>query len=267
MTAVRELLGSRELLWNLTQRDLRGKFRGSVLGWAWSLLNPLATTAVYWFVFTKVFAIREAPVSPSTGLENYALFLVVGLLPWSYFLLGTTQSMSGLIGNGSLIRKVWFPREILVTATVISQTVSFLIELALLSVILAFVGNIAFLWTPVILALVVLLGIFTLGVSLFLASLNVYFRDLSYLWGVLGQLLFYGTPIIYPVVFLQERGLEWITRINPIYPYISAFRSVMYDLQFPTAMTWLRMSVISGVALAVGWAVFARLSPRFAEEL
>ncbi|MDY7105247.1 MAG: ABC transporter permease [Actinomycetota bacterium] len=264
MTAVRELLGSRELLWNLTQRNLRGRYRGSILGWTWSLLNPLATTAVYWFVFTRVFE-AVPPVSP-TGLENYALYLVIGLLPWTYFLVGTTQAMSELIGNGSLIRKVWFPREILVASSVIAQTIAFLIELALLGFILALVGNIVVLWIPVILVLVVLLGIFTLGVSMFLASLNVYFRDLSYLWGVLGQMIFYGTPIIYTVEILPS-NLQWMPRVNPIYSYISAFRSVMYDLQFPTAMTWLKMTTTSAIALAIGWAVFARLSPRFAEEL
>lgn len=265
MTAVRELLGSKELLWNLTQRNLRGKYRGSVLGWAWSLLNPLATTAVYWFVFTRVFE-AIPPVSRSTGLENYALYLVIGLLPWTFFLIGTTQAMSELIGNGSLIRKVWFPREILVASSVIAQVISFLIELALLAVILAIVGNIVIVWVPVVLVLVVLLGIFTLGVSLFLASLNVYFRDLSYLWGVLGQMIFYGTPIIYTVDILPA-NLHWLPRVNPIYSYISAFRSVMYDLQFPTAITWAKMGVSSAVALAIGWVVFARLSPRFAEEL
>ena len=196
----------------------------------------------------------------------YALFLLTGLLPWTFFVLGTTQAMASVIANGGLVKKVWFPREVLVHSTVIAAGVSLLIELGLLCVILLFAGNMVLPWIPVLLVLVVLLALFTIGLSLVLAACNVYFRDLTYLWGIVSQLWFFATPIIYPASLLPA-SLQWLPRINPMYAFVSAFRDVLYDLRFPTMLTWVKMGLTVVVALAFGSWVFSRLSPRFAEEL
>ena len=116
---IQELTSSRELLWNLTLRELRGKYRRSALGWAWSLLNPLATTVMYTFVFAIVLD-AKGPVGEPSGLHVYAFFLLTGLLPWNFFVVGTTQAMSSVIANGGLVKKVWFPREVLVHSTVLA---------------------------------------------------------------------------------------------------------------------------------------------------
>jgi ABC-type polysaccharide/polyol phosphate export permease len=262
---LQELTSSRELLWNLTLRELRGKYRRSTLGWAWSLVNPLATTAIYTFVFGVVFD-AQPPVGDPSGLQAYALFLLAGLLPWNFFLMGTVQAMAAVVANGPLVKKVWFQREVLVVSAVLAQAVSFLIELGLLCVVLLIAGNMVLPWIPVMLVLVVLLTLMTVGVALFLASCNVYFRDLTYLWGVIGQLWFFATPIIYSVALMPER-LHWLPRINPMYAFVTGFRDVMYDLRFPTALTWLKMGLSVAIALAFGSWVFSKLSPRFAEEL
>jgi ABC-type polysaccharide/polyol phosphate export permease len=262
---LQELTSSRELLWNLTLRELRGKYRRSALGWTWSLLNPLATTVMYTFVFAVVLD-AQGPVGEPSGLHVYAFFLLAGLLPWTFFVTGTTQAMAAVVANGGLVKKVWFPREVLVHSTVLAATVSLLIELGLLSVILVAFGNMVVPWIPVLLVLVALLALFTIGLALALAACNVYFRDLTYLWGIVSQLWFFATPIIYPATLLPA-SLQWLPRINPMYAFVSAFRDVLYDLRFPTALTWAKILLTVAVSLGIGSWVFGRLSPRFAEEL
>ena len=262
---IQEAISSRELLWNLTLRELRGKYRRSALGWGWSLLNPLATTLIYTFVFSVVFKAKPPAGDPS-GLRAYALFLLAGLLPWNFFMISTTTSMANVVANGALVKKVWFPREVLVVSSVLAGAVSFLIELALLGVILMIFGNMVLPWIPIVLVLVLFLTLVTIGFSLALSACNVYFRDLTYLWGIIGQLWFFITPIIYAASILPAR-VQWLPRINPMYAFVSAFRNSFYDLRFPTLLTWGKLGLTVVVTLAFGSWVFSKLSPRFAEEL
>jgi ABC-type polysaccharide/polyol phosphate export permease len=220
---------------------------------------------MYTFVFSIVLD-ADGPVGDPSGLHVYAFFLLCGLLPWTFFAVGSTQAMTGLIANGGLVKKVWFPREVLVYSTVLAAAVSLLIELGILCVLLLIAGNMVLPWIPVLLVLVALLMLFTIGVALVLAACNVYFRDLTYLWGIVSQLWFFATPIIYPVGLLPA-SLQWLPRINPMYAFVVAFRDVLYDLRFPTALTWVKIGLTVVVTLAFGSLVFSRLSPRFAEEL
>src|SRR5687768_12833191 len=132
MTTLNELVSSRELMANLTLRELRGKYKRSALGWGWSLLNPLLATAIYTVVF-RLFLRIDPPVGDPSGLTSFALFLLCGLLPWNFLSNGLTGSIGSLVANGNLIKKVWFPREILVAASVVSWDVSLAIELVVLA--------------------------------------------------------------------------------------------------------------------------------------
>jgi ABC-type polysaccharide/polyol phosphate export permease len=260
-----ELLTFRELLWNLTLRELRTKYRRSFLGWTWSLINPLATMAIFTFIFVVVFD-AQAPVGDPSGLKSYPLYLLAGLIPWNFFAGSVATAMTTIVANGTLVRKVYFPREALVFATVASMLVSLLIELAILSVVFLFAGNMVLPWIPVALVLTVVLAAFTTGLALLLAALYVFFRDLSHLWAILSQAWFYLTPIVYPISLVPER-LEPFLELNPMTLFAGAYRDLLYNLRFPPLDQLAYLVVISGAMLAVGLTVFRRSAYRFAEEL
>lgn len=274
MTNLSELARSRELLANLTLRELKGRYKRSTLGWAWSLLNPLGTMLIFSIVF-RLFLRIEPPVGSPSGLVNFAMFLLCGLLPWNMVSASIVTSIGTLVANGNLIKKVWFPREILVASTVLALDVTFLIELGVLTVALLLFGNMVLPWLPVVLLLVVLLSVFAMGIGMALSVLNVYFRDISYLMGVLLQFWFYATPVVYPVTLVPEvatiMGVEVpvlaLYRLNPMVHFVEAFRDAMYDLRFPSVTAWLVMSGVALASFAVGSAIFTRFEPRLAEEL
>jgi ABC-type polysaccharide/polyol phosphate export permease len=269
-----ELVSSRELLANLTLRELRGKYKRSVLGWSWSLFNPLATVAIFSVVFRFFLKIDFDTGKPS-GLKSFALALVIGLLPWNLLSNGMQGSMAALTGNANLIKKVYFPREVLIVANIASWVVSLLIELAVVCVILLVVGNFVLPWLPPVLLLVLLQTLFVTGIGLGLSVLNVYFRDVEHLVGILLQLWFYATPIVYPITFVPREAtvLGWelpvrtLYGLNPMVRFVEAYRACLYHLRFPPLADVLYLVGATAVALAVGGFLFRRLEPKLAEEL
>jgi len=266
-----EIASRRDLFVNLTLRELRSKYKRSVLGWTWSLLNPLTSLLVYGFVFGTLFNVTADTGDPS-GLDSFAMFLMCGLLPYTFISNGLSGGMNSLIGNGNLVKKVYFPREILVGATIASWVVSFLIELAVLAVALAFFGNIVVLWIPVVLTLVVLQVLFVLGLALMLATAAVYFRDLQHLLGLVLQVWFYSAPIVYPMSLVENQlgTTGWkitLYNLNPLVQFVEAYRDVLYDLRFPPLDNIVYLIVISAASLVAGTVVFGRLEGNVAEEL
>jgi ABC-type polysaccharide/polyol phosphate export permease len=274
MTRLAEYASARELTLNLTLRELRGKYKRSVLGWTWSLLNPLSTVLIYSLVFSFFLKIQPPTGDPS-GLHNFALFLLCGLLAWNFLSSAMNESMGSLVGNGNLIKKVYFPREVLVVATVGALLVSFLIELGVLVVILVVFGNMVLPWIPVLLLLVVIQTVFVLGIALVLSVLNVYFRDMKHLVGILLQALFYTAPIIYPIRLVPDRAvvlgwdipLLYLYRLNPLVRLLSTYRDVLYNVRFPQLADLAYITVWAAVSLGVGLWVFTRLEGRLAEEV
>jgi ABC-type polysaccharide/polyol phosphate export permease len=267
--AFSQVVASRELLWNLTLRELRTKYRRSFLGWAWSLINPLATTAIFSYVFGTVFGAQPPQGDPS-GVENYALYLLCALLPWNFFMMVTDGGMSALVSNAGLVRKVAFPRETLVFAQVFHAFVQFSIEMALLATVLFIAGSPLLRWLPLTFVFMLLVAAFAAGIALALSAINVYFRDVAYLWSVITQIWFYATPIIYPGTFLEDAVSEQAQRVlsyNPFAQFSEAFRRTMYDARPPGLTATLLLAAMSFVTLAVGWWIFGKLSRRFAEEL
>jgi ABC-type polysaccharide/polyol phosphate export permease len=258
-----------ELLWNLTLRELRGKFKRSALGWLWSVINPLASIAIYSVVFGVFFDV-DTPVGDPSGLHAYGFFLVCGLLPWTYVtsaLTGTTQSITM---NESLIKKVYFPRWVLPGASTLSWLASFGVELVVLSVVLVIAGNMVIPWIPVVVALIALQTAFIFGIGLVLAAFNAYFRDVQHFLAIALNIWFYATPILYPPELLDGQP-AWVRTIildiNPMSVFVDSYRDVLYDLRFPTILQWLAMAAVAVVSLAIGMVVFHRLEPRLAEEL
>jgi ABC-type polysaccharide/polyol phosphate export permease len=263
------VVASRELLWNLTLRELRTKYRRSFLGWAWSLINPLATVAIFSYVFGTVFGAQPPEGDPS-GLHNFALYLLCALLPWNFFIMVTNGGMFSLTANAGLVRKVAFPRETLIFAQVFHGLVQFSIEMGLLTVVLLIAGSPLLPWLPVTFLLMVLVAAFAAGIALALAAISVYFRDVAYLWSIITQIWFYATPIVYPGTLLEESVSEEVQRLlsyNPFAQFAEAFRRTMYDARPPGLTATLVLAAMSIVTLVVGWWIFSKLSRRFAEEL
>lgn len=270
MASLTEIVGSRELFVNLTLRELRSKYKRSALGWAWSLVNPLATMAIFTVVFS-VFLGGRPPTGNPSGLESYPLFLLCALLPWNFLSLSITGAMGSLLGNANLIKKVWFPRELLVLSNTAASLVSLLVELGVLAVVLLVAGNFVLPWLLVALPYVALLVLFSTGVGLVLGVLNVYFRDVGHFVGIFLQMWFYATPVVYPTstVPADYRGIPMrqLLGLNPMSRFAEAFRAALYDLRFPPLGTTLGLVAVSLATFAFGLSVFRRFEPRLAEEL
>ena len=269
MSSASELIARRELLWNLTLRELRGRYKRSILGWGWSLLNPIAFMLIYTFAFSLVLRATPPPGDPS-GLSSYAFFLLCGLLPWTFFSISVTTAMASIVANAGLIGKVAFPREHLIISTVMAGLFTLAIELTVLSVALLFAGNVVLVWIPLIVFTSALVAIFCTGIGLALAAGNVFFRDLSYLWTILVKALFFATPIVYPPHLVIDRMPFWLERIYqhmPLTVAVRIYRDLMYDLRMPRMIDLGTLMVFAVVAVILGWWIFDRLEGRFAEEL
>ena len=271
MTTVAELAESRELFVNLTLRELRGKYKRSLLGWTWSLLNPLATMLIFTVVFAFFLKVTPDRGNPS-GIHFFAFFLLSGLLPWNFLSNGMSGAMGALIGNSNLIKKVYFPREVLVASNIASWIVSFLLELGVLALALMVSGHLALPWLLPTLLLVVIQTAFVLGIGLLLAVVNVYFRDVQHFIGILLQIWFYATPIVYPISLVKKAlvnhpGLFTLYKLNPMVRFVNAYRACLYDFRFPAWGDLAYVAASAAIMLAVGVVVFAKLEPKLAEEL
>lgn len=277
--SLKELWEGKELLWNLTLRELRSKYKRSALGWAWSMVNPLSSIGIYAVVFGMLLIVSAPPGNPS-GLRNFTMYLTCALLPWNFLATSISASTGSLVGNSNLLKKVYFPREYIVASTVLSWVVSFLIELAVLCVGFLFFGHVVFQWIPLVLFIVAVQTVLVMGYSLALAALNVYFRDMQHLISIALQVWFYLTPVVYPIanenhiyvpvhrdVFGVSVPLRRIYELNPMVHVVTAYRNALYDGRFPGAASMAYLVGSSFVVLAIGWTIFRRLEPRMVEEL
>ena len=266
---IAELRQSRELFYNLTLRELRGKYKRSILGWVWSLLNPLSSMLVYTFVFGVVLKGNRPPDMPN-GRSVFALYLLCGLLPWNFFAATTGGGLGALVGMSNLVKKVWFPREILVFSLTGAGLVQFGIEVGLLTVALLVAGNMVLPWLVPVILVSILLVLFAVGIALVLAAGYVYFRDLAYLWTIFTQIWFFMTPILYPPAIVTDQIPGWahaLYKANPMAVFVDAYREIMYHLSWPTLKQFGYLGSLALVSMAIGLTTFSRLSSRFAEEL
>jgi ABC-2 type transport system permease protein len=274
VASLREAMRYRDLLKNLTQRELRSRYRRSVLGWGWSLLQPALMTAVYAIMLGVYFNIPFEAGDPS-GIDVYAFFLLAGMLPWNFFAASLTTGMGTIVNAGGLMTRVYFPRLLLPASSILALAVSLLIELGILTVAITVVTQTFLLHLlPVALVLVVLLVLFTSGIAFWLAACNVRYRDVEYLTGVLLLAYFYLTPVIYPSTLVPDdpilgTAITWrdLALANPMARFAMAFRNVFYDVTLPGLPTMLWLIGWSAVSFYAGLAFFARRSDRFAEMM
>jgi ABC-2 type transport system permease protein len=254
-----------ELLANLTLRELRGKFKRSTLGWLWSVINPLASIAIYTVIF-GVFLKVAPPVGDPSGMEVYGFFLVCGLLPWTFLANSLNGAASSIVANEGLVKKVYFPRSVLPTSSTLAWLANYGVELTALGVVLLVAGNMVLPWLPLLLLLIGLQLAFVLGIGLLLSAGNAYFRDVQHFLTIALNIWFYSTPILYPIDIVPER-IQPLLRLNPMATFVEAYRDLLYHLRWPGITTWLTLVAIAGVSLVVGIAAFRKLEPRLAEEL
>lgn len=268
LAPIQRVAESRELLWNLTLRELRTKYRRSLLGWSWSMLNPLATVVIYTFIFSVVFK-AEPPVGDPSGVKVYALYLLTGSLPWAFYVLVTNLGMTSLVSNAALVRKVAFPREILVFSNALHALTQHAIEMSLLAIALLVAGGHFLPYIPVVALYMVLLGLFACGIALALAALYVYFRDMNYLWTIIIQMWFFATPIVYTEDRLSgvNETVQTLLRWNPMAVFVRGFRMTLYDGRLVDLGNFVSCVGFAAASLVLGWWLFVRLSRRFAEEL
>ncbi|MDI6896842.1 ABC transporter permease [Methanocella conradii] len=246
----------RELIKNLVVSDLKVKYANSILGFAWSLLNPLFMMMVLYFVFSNIFKTQE----------NFVLYILTGLLAWRFFSIGTTSALGSIVGKPSLVTKIYIPREILPLSSTLSSLISSILEFCVL-VPLLFVFGVGL--SPVIILLPILFALFFLivyGCALILSSLYVYFRDLNQIWDVLMQIGFFACPIMYPITMIPE-PYRFYYMLNPITLLIGMFRDVFLNKTVPNAWDFIFVLAVGVVLIFIGNAVFKKLQRRFAEEV
>ena len=261
-STARRILRYRSLLRTLTARELKARYRGSVLGYLWSLVNPLMLLVVYTFVFSTIFDPRDPKVHP------YGLFLITGLFPWIWVQTSWLEGAGSLIANAGLIRKAAFPAELLPMVPVLANLVHFALALPVIVAAYAFYG-ITGGATALLLVAVALLQLPMLGgLALGFAALNAHFKDVRDLLTNLLTLLFFMTPILYTAERLEDYPLvHGVVAANPFTPFIEAYQQTVFFGQVPPASAWLHMSLVSLVSWALGAWLFQRLSETLVEAV
>ena len=278
MSYVGEIWSSRELLQNLTNREVRGKYRRTALGQLWSLANPIAAILIYTFIFSFIFRL-PAQVGDPSGLNNYALWLVCGLLPWLFFNRVLTLGTDVLVSNAGLIQKVYFPRIVLPLALANATFFTWILEMAVLAIALSLLGSFVLPWVPLVAVFMVVFALFSVGLAMVFSVINVYFRDLAYLLTIVLQFWFYLTPILYPVELVATQSdklgglvgtpvtLLDLYSLNPVLGFIEIFRNLLYDNRLPDMATVLVALGWTIAALGAGLLVYARKEKQLAELL
>jgi lipopolysaccharide transport system permease protein len=258
-----KLFRYRGLIQTLVARDLKARYRGSVLGFFWSFVNPLLLLLIYNFVFTKVLVGLH-----SKEMEPYALFMFCGILPWTWFSSSLLESSNTLIAGGNLIKKVLFPAEVLPIVTVLANMVHFFFGLPILVFFLIYyqrpVDPLELLWFP---AIVLVQLVLTTGLALLLSAMTVHFRDLKDLIGNVLTLWFFATPIIYPMLEAPQ-NIRWWLNLNPMTHIMISYQEVLFFPGPHGHWRWLvTLGAASVVVFLVGYFVFDRLRDSFAEEV
>ncbi len=258
MTAIfKNLYNYRELLKTSIKKEVRSKYKNSFLGVLWSFLNPLLQIIVYTIIFSLILKNKQ---------EHYAIFLCSGLIPWTFFSTAVNKSAFTFIENGNIIKKVFFPREIIPISVVTAETINFLISTMIILGFTIFGGigiSKYIIFYPIVLIAQYLIII---AISLVISSICVYFRDLQHFIGVILQLLFYAAPIVYSVDSIPGE-YQWILKYNPMTYIINAYRNIFYYQNSIEVKPLIIMIFLGIISCVIGYAVFYKLQKRFAEEL
>lgn len=257
MKLVKDLRQYSEFLKTNVKKDIRGKYKGSFLGVLWSFLNPLLSVLVYAIVFPYIMRVK---------VENYLIYLITGIIPWTFFTTSINIGLNSILFNSNIIKKVYFPRIILPISSVTSCLVNFLISCV---IILCFcigsgVGiSIYLLWLPVV---AIIQYIFQLGLVFILSAVEIYMRDIEHIVNFFISMLFYVTPILYTPETFPDR-LWWLLKLNPLAYLMISYRDIFFYKQNPEFKGLFIVFLISIVLFFIGYFVFEKLQKGFAEEV
>ena len=258
----KELLSYRTLLWTLTWRDVRVRYKQSLLGIVWAMFIPVSMMLLFSFVFTRVVAVK-------TDIP-YPIFAYCGLLPWQFFSSATTAATNSLIANRSLVTKIYFPSEVFPISSIIAAFIDFLvgsIVLAALIIYFYFTGaSIVVSWTVLLVIPVILVQIlFMMGISFFLSMGNLFFRDVRYIYNVIITLWMFATSVVFPMK-VSNPALQRALNLNPMTPIIDAYRDVLLRGKIPDLYTFGYTIIISLIICFSGWVIFYKIQYKFAEK-
>lgn len=247
----------RELLINLAKREITVRYKQSILGYAWVIINPLFQILVISFVFSTFLRV------PPVGVP-FIIFISVALLPWTFFSTSVTSSTNSLVNNSTLITKIYFPREILIYSTILAKMVDFALSLVILVGLIIFFQipiNLYIIWVPIILLIQI---VFTTGISLILSALNLFYRDIQYILTLILTLWFYVTPIAYPTEVIPEK-FKLIFSLNPMAVIVNAYREVIIGQGNPNINS-LMIALITSIAIFIfSFIIFKKLEKSFAD--
>jgi lipopolysaccharide transport system permease protein len=252
----------RELLWQMVGREVKARYKQSILGYFWVILNPLAQMLVMSFAFSVILRI---PTNAGANIP-YSVFLFVALLPWNLFSNSLGSAANSLVGSGSLITKIYFPRTILVISTIIAKIIDFLFAISIL-VIYMIVYHIPITWNILwIIPILLIQQIFTLGLSLFFAAANLLYRDIQYLLNMILLLWFYLTPVFYSADFIPSK-YKIFYQINPMSVIINAYRQVVLGGGEPKYSSLIIAFLLSFTVLFIGFKYFKSREKIFADNI
>lgn len=240
------------LVWALAWKNIKVKYKNSLLGFFWSLLNPLLFLVIFSYIFSHAFQ----------SIENYKLYALSGLVAWSLFPVASSQVIQSLVENSGILKSLNVPSIIFPASAVVSSLINFCLTMVPFGVLMIVFG-----WTPGmetigIIPVLILYAGFIGGLSLLLCALNIYYRDVGLLWNTFLPAIFYFTPIAYPVELIPE-NIRWIMKLNPVYHYVQAFRSIFYIQQFPDYKVWIYMFIMAILALITGFFMYRKLEKGF----
>lgn len=254
---LKQLYKYREMLNNMVRKDLRTRYKGSILGFLWTFINPLLQLIVYSIVFSTIMRV---------DVENYPMFLFVTLLPWIFFQTSMQVGAGSIIANKDLVKKIYFPRGVIPIAVVSSGLMNLLFGFVVVIPCL-FIFKIYLNFSVIALPLVILVEyIITLGIAILFSALNVYFRDLEHILGIVTMAWTYLTPIFFPVEMVPK-GYLTLFFLNPMTPIINSYRDILYYGRFPDFEILILSAMIGMLILIFSYNVFKKLERNFAEEI
>lgn len=258
MKTLIEIYKYRQMVVSLVRKDLRGRYKGSVLGFLWTFINPLLQLCIYTIVFSTIMRM---------GIDKFYIFLFVALVPWLFFSACLQNGSTVVIQNQDLVKKINFPRLVLPLAYVTSSFVNMLLSFIVVFAVLIFTGYglnfYALLYLPIIMLVEYLLG---LGITLITSACTVYLRDLEHILGIVGMAWMYLTPVIYPPELVPEQ-YQPLFHLNPMTPIVTAYRDILYYKQPPQLHTLALAAALGILIILIGGLMFNRLQRGFIEEL
>ena len=263
MSNLKEIYEYREMIFSLVRRDLRGRYKGSVLGFLWTFINPLLQLVVYTLVFSVIMR---------SNIDKYYIFLFVALVPWIFFSSALTGGASCIMSSQDMVKKIYFPREVLpiayITSSFVNMILTFLVVFVVLVVTQFGINMTAILYMPIIMAIEYIVA---LGICFLASALSVYFRDLQYILGIVAMAWQFLPPVMYSQEMVETSlaahpKLLYIWNLNPTTPIINAYRQILYYKTAPDLSTLVSALVLGVIVLVIGLLMFKKLQKGFAEQ-